>query len=183
MASSDPTFDHDPLESEFVAYLDGEAEAGVAERVEQRVARDDAARRRLDGLERAWQALDVLPRSAVDESFTRSTVEMIALSTAEEFTRRRADGQWRTRAMFLGGLLALPLALALGYAAYTGWGPDPDRVLLENLPVVQRLDEYEPVDSLEFLRKLHDSGVLPDKEPASAPVAPPASKAEPSHGN
>jgi len=175
MASSDPTFDHDPLESEFVAYLDGEAEAGVAERVEARVARDDAARRRLDGLERAWQALDVLPRSDVDESFTRSTVEMIALSTAEEFTRRRADGQWRTRAMLLAGLLALPLALALGFAAYSGWGPDPDRVLLENLPVVQRLDEYEPIDSLDFLRKLHESGVLPANEPAP--------KQEPRHGN
>jgi hypothetical protein len=155
----------------------------VAEQVEQRVARDDDARRRLDGLERAWQALDVLPRCDVDESFTRSTVEMIALSTAEEFTRRRAEGQWRTRAMLLAGLLALPVALALGYAAYTGWGPDPDRLLLENLPVVQRLDEYEPIDSLDFLRKLHESGVLPAAEPASAPIAPTASKAEPSHGN
>lgn len=178
MASSDPTFDHDPLESEFVAYLDGEAEAGVAEQVEQRVARDDAARRRLDGLERAWQALDVLPRSDVNESFTRSTVEMIALSTAEEFTRRQSEGQWRTRAMLLGGLLALPLALALGFAAYSAWGPDPDRVLLENLPVVERLDEYEPIDSLEFLRKLRESGVLPAGEPA--PAAP---KVEPSRGN
>ncbi|MBX9788633.1 MAG: hypothetical protein K2Y37_06930 [Pirellulales bacterium] len=168
MASSDSANEPDALESEFVAYLDGEADAAVAQRVEAHVARDEAARRRLEGLERAWHALDALPRADVDESFTRSTVEMLALSTAAEVTRREADGLWRNRALGIAGLLVIPVAMALGYVAYAWWGPDPDRVLLENLPVVEHLDEYEPIDSIEFLRQLNDSQLLPASPPRAA---------------
>ncbi|MGD9644258.1 MAG: anti-sigma factor [Pirellulales bacterium] len=168
MASSDPAYDHDALEGEFVAYLDGEVDDALARRVEACVGRDEAARRRLDGLERAWEALDVLPRADVDESFTRSTVEMIALSTAADVTRRRAEGPWRSRALVIAGLLAIPLAVFLGFAGYARWGPSPDRVLLENLPVIERLDEYEPIDSLEFLRQLNDSHVLQTPAPRAA---------------
>ena len=168
MSSSDAAYEPDPLESEFVAYLDGEADAAVAQRVEARVARDEAARRRLEGLERAWHALDALPRADVDESFTRSTVEMLALSTAAEVSRRQADSQWRSRALIIATLLALPVTVALGYGAHVWWGPDPDRVLLENLPVIEHLDEYEPIDSIEFLRQLNDSHVLPASPPGTA---------------
>ncbi len=52
-------------------------------------------------------------------------------------------------------------AAAAGFLAVAALAPDPNRQLLEDLPVLLRFDEYRQVDSLEFLRLLRKEEVFP----------------------
>ena len=49
------------------------------------------------------------------------------------------------------GLLA---AGAAGFLAVFLFRPDPNRQLLDDLPVLERLDEYRQIDKVEFLELL-----------------------------
>ena len=76
----------DAIHEEIVAYLDGELDEDVSQRVEQRLAKDPNYRRRLQQMERAWDCLDALPQAEVDESFTHSTVAMVTLTAEKELS-------------------------------------------------------------------------------------------------
>jgi hypothetical protein len=39
-------------------------------------------------------------------------------------------------------------------------GPDPNRQLIDNLPLLENLDEYRQIDDIEFLRMLYQDGVF-----------------------
>ena len=60
------------------------------------------------------------------------------------------------------------MALAGGFFAVVRLVPDPNRQLLEDLPVLENLDEYRQVDDIEFLRLLRAArlfvgrGEMPD---------------------
>ena len=140
---------------ELVAYLDGELGAEQIRKIEQRLADDPEARRALQGLERSWHLLDELGAPAVDEDFTRTTLEMVALAAGKDASRIRAEAprrrrRWRIAAA--GGLLAAALA---GLAAAGLLAPDPNRQLLQDLPVLENLDQYRQIDGVEFLRMLN----------------------------
>lgn len=156
MAAHDPTTPElNELDAELVAYLDGELDPAESRRIEELLARDDKARARLRTLERAWDALDELPRTTVDESFTRSTVEMIAV-TAEHDADELENNLVRRRGRWLIGIAGTAAAALLGFALVRfGW-PDPNRRLVEDLPVLEHLDEYSQVQDIEFLRQLAD---------------------------
>ena len=79
------------LTEQLVSYLDGELEGGAVRRVEEALAADPHVRQELWQLDRAWQLLDELPRMQVDESFTRSTVEMIAVQAEQELAAVQAE--------------------------------------------------------------------------------------------
>ncbi|MBL9123382.1 MAG: hypothetical protein JNG90_07095, partial [Planctomycetaceae bacterium] len=154
MAAPDP-LSNEPteLDDELVAYLDGELEPADCRRIEELLARDDRARSRLRALERTWDALDELPRTTLDESFTRSTVEMIAVK-AERDADQLEENLVRRRGRWLLGIGGAAAAALVGFALVRFSWPDPNRRLLEDLPVLEHLDEYSQVQDIDFLRQL-----------------------------
>ena len=101
-SQSQPT---EPIEVDLVAYLDGELEAAELQRVEDRLSRDPDYRLRLRQLQGTWDLLDELPRSSVNESFTRSTVEMVAVQAEESLqTAQRRERRRQTRPILLSGV-------------------------------------------------------------------------------
>lgn len=149
-----------PPDEELVAYLDGELDADAVRRIEALLASDAEVRRRLQSLERTWDLLDELDQSPAGEPFTRSTLEMVAVAARDDLERSRTDaprGRWRRR--FLFGVV-LAAAAAAGFFAVVALAPDPNRELLDDLPVLENLDEYRQAQSIEFLRKLRQSGLF-----------------------
>ncbi len=157
----------DALQEELVAYLDGELDAQAASRVEQRLAHDAQVREELARLERTWELLDSLGRATTDETFTQTTLEMVAAAASEEVAQQQAELPRRQRRKWLlriGGLLA---AGAAGFLVAALASPDPNRQLLEDLPILENLDQYRHAGDIEFLRLLHREGLFPAPEPGA----------------
>jgi hypothetical protein len=157
------------LIDELSAYLDGELDAESVRRVEERLARDPAYRAELKKLERAWDLLDRLPRASVGESFTRSTIEMVALSASQEAQAVLTELPRRQRRARLIGAASLGAALVAGFLIGASIWPDPNEGLLEDLPVLENLDLYYQADEIEFLRLLEKEGLFqePDSDNAA----------------
>ena len=170
--------DHDSqqeLEDELTAYLDGELDAASVRRVEERLARDESYRAQLQNLDRAWRLLDGLPRASVDEKFTKTTLEMVALSATEDAEAALRGLPARQRRVRLTGLISMAAALLVGFAIGHQVWPDPNQKLLADLPVLENLDLYYQVDDVEFLRLLDREHVFEDSEgepSSSADTAP-----------
>jgi len=156
------------LEEELVAYLDGELNVARRRDIERLLAEDPSIRQRLQSMEQAWETLDVLSASSVDESFTQSTVEMVAMAAetdAQELAQnnvRRRSTAWMTR---LSGIAA---AVAIGFLGVRIFGDDPNDQLLRDLPVIENVDHYRHVESIEFLRRLHAEAMFA-QETSDAP--------------
>jgi hypothetical protein len=161
---TDPT-----LEEQLVAYLDGELDAENCRRIEDLLAADPQARLALQRLERAWEMLDSLGTEPAGVSFTRTTLEMVTVAAEEEVQEQAARRPWRRRRGILtvGGIL---IAGALGFAVLALLAPDPNRRLVDNLPLLLNLDEYRQGESVEFLRLLQENRLFTD---ARSPAAPP----------
>ena len=71
-------------DEELVAYLDGELDVEASRRIEAQLAADARIRERLQKLQRTWDLLGELDEALVDDTFTRSTLEMVALKATEE---------------------------------------------------------------------------------------------------
>ncbi len=153
------------LEERLVAYLDGELSADSSRQVEEMLAGDPKVRQTLQGLDRTWELLDQLEAPQAAENFTRSTLEMVTVAAAEDTERDRieASRNRRRRWVIVGGsLLAASVAgfLVVGEAVW----PDPNRQLIEDLPVLENLDEYRQIEDVQFLRALHEQGVFAEEE-------------------
>ena len=144
------------LEDELSAYLDGELDADGVRRVEERLARDADYRGQLQRLERAWGMLDRLPRASVDEQFTKTTLEMVALSAAEDAAAVASQVPRMRKRQRLAGLISMAAALLVGFAIGNQVWPDPNEALLKDLPVLENLDLYYQADDIEFLRMLDE---------------------------
>ena len=145
---------------ELVAYLDGELSPEERQKVEARLASDARYRESLHALERSWEWLDLLPRSTASETFTRTTVEMVAVRTAEEIERKEAHQTWLAFGRRTLAVLAVVAALWAGVVVVRWYQGRKDRAFLEHLPLVQRLELYRAADDLEFLRALNESGLF-----------------------
>lgn len=144
---------------QIVAYLDGELPPGESAEVEQRLAADEAFRRELQAMERAWTALDQLPRATVGDKFSQTTLELAVSAAREEVSRKQGATRRKPRllpaAMFLLGVAAV----LLGFIAARQLTSDPNRELLAALPVVRNVDLYTqlkgaPDDETRFLTML-----------------------------
>src|SRR4051812_22986220 len=130
------------IQEELSAYLDGELDAQSVRVVELRLARDTAYRQELQRLERAWDMLDGLPRAAVGDTFTRTTIEMVAVAAADEVKsfQEQLPRRRRARNAIAGGLAVA--AGVVGFALGLVWWPDPNRQLLNDLKVLQNFEYY-----------------------------------------
>ncbi len=152
-------------DEELIAYLDGELEDAACRRIEQLLMTDPQIRRRLQELERCWELLDQLEPPPDDERLTRSTLEMVAVEAAREV--EQSPPMWGKKAWFrlLLALFSLLLAGAVGFGL--GWwaAPDPDRQLLEDLPLLENLDCYRQIDDFQFLKSLQERGLFQEDWP------------------
>jgi hypothetical protein len=157
MRGTGPTADESrgPSDEELVAYLDGELEGQTRRELEQRLLKDDVARRRLKELQVSFELLGDLPAATVDDQFTRSTLEMAVLNASQTMPTWRHKPIWRVRT------LALCAAL-VALAGLGGWGVTElnqlriERSQLEDLPAAQYLDQLRAIDDLELVRQLSD---------------------------
>lgn len=153
------TLDPQTLE-ELTAYLDGELDAVAVRQVEDRLAADPAYRDELTRLQRAWDLLDRLPRCTVGESFTRTTMEMVAVAAEEELAAQTAQLPRRRRRRGAAAAVGVAVAAVAGFVVGRQFWPDPNAALIRDLPVIENLEMYRQAESLEFLRRLHDSGLF-----------------------
>ncbi len=146
------------LEEQFVGYLDGELDAPNAHRVEEALAADPHVREEVWKLEQTWEMLDELPRTQVDESFTRSTVEMIAVRAEQELAQAaQLIPQRRRNAWLLSGTVVACAAIA-GFLSVLVMEQRADERLLRDLPVIENFEQYREVGDIEFLRLLRERG-------------------------
>lgn len=164
MQSTNASFSEDPqLTAELVAYLDGELDAEASRRIEELLSTSPQVRERLIHLEQTWDLLDELPRACVGDVFTRSTIEMVAVKQEESLVSA-APPRTRVWRQILLSTVTLAAAAVLGWMALPLVLPDPNRRLLEDLPVVEHLDEYQQVGDIEFLRRLRAEGLFAEEE-------------------
>ncbi|MBN2217425.1 MAG: hypothetical protein JW719_08615 [Pirellulales bacterium] len=168
----EPAPDSASLDEQLVAYLDGELDDATARHIETLVADDPELRARLRELGQAWELLDQLDRPRIEETFTETTLELVAVQAeaeAEDDKTREPRRRRRRQAWVGGTFLAAGLA---GFLAVAALWPNPNRSLLEDLPVVENVDEYlqvlgddESVDqSIDFLRRLHQEQLFVDED-------------------
>ncbi|WP_425613838.1 hypothetical protein NA78x_003682 [Anatilimnocola sp. NA78] len=147
-------------EDELVAYLDGELESSEQARIERRLADDAAFRQKLAQLQKAWDLLDILQKAEPDASFTRSTVEMVALQQDQEADQLQVAAQRRRAAWWAGGGLAIALSAVAGFFLVRHQLQAPEREFLQDWPVIERVDQYRHVESVEFLERLRQEGLF-----------------------
>ncbi len=155
-----------PLEDDLVAYLDGELDADSARRIDELLAGDSQVRQKLQQLDRAWQLLDELNATPVQDGFTQSTLEMVTSAAIVEVDQTAAEAPRRRRrrwALLVGCLLVAGLAGFLG-GALAVRAHDPNRELLKDLPVLENLDQYAIVPDADFLRKLQQERVFEEEQ-------------------
>lgn len=178
--NDDPSNAALPLDEQLVAYLDGELDPGGRRRVEELLASDATVRRRMQEMERTWELLDDLDAAPAGDRFTQSTLEMVAVAVRQDVEQDAAEAPRRRRQCLWalgGGLLA---AAASGFLAVVLLWPDPNRALLDDLPVLENLDEYRQIDDVEFLDmllQLDEDGLLP-KETGKTSEKPAAQRNE-----
>lgn len=164
MADQQPTEPQPTITDELSAYLDGELDAAGVRAVEERLARDPVYHQELQRLERAWDLLDRLPRAAVDDSFTKTTIEMVAVAAAEDAQQVLNELPRRQRRQRTIGAVAVLAVGLVGFFAGRWLWPNPNEQLLEDLPVIKNFELYYQADNLEFLRMLDSEGLFAEGE-------------------
>ena len=142
------------IDEELVAYLDGELSPDQAARIERRMAEDPTYRARLNQLERAWDLLDTLNRSEADDDFVHSTVEMVAIQAVEEAKTQKLRTVRKRNFGWVAVVVLVLAATGATYFAIKNRLARPNRELVRDLPLIERVDDYRNVDSLDFVKQL-----------------------------
>lgn len=165
-----PADDAASLDEQLVAYLDGELDEETSRRIESQLASDANVRRRLQSLEHTWELLDDLDAAPVGEPFTRTTLEMVALAAGEDLAQSRIEMPRRLRRRRLQIASVFAAATALGFLGVWFFTPDPNRQLVDNLPVLEQFEEYRQTGNIGFLRQLRDEKLFLPKSSTTANV-------------
>jgi anti-sigma factor RsiW len=163
MTQSNPTRNQDAMLEELVAYLDGELDHTESERIEKKLSQDADYRTRLKELQHTWDMLDHLPRGQVGDAFTQTTIEMAAVKATDDTAQRQGALRIRQTIGWLAVVAAGMLAILVGYGVVHQRLDEPNRQLLEDLPVVENVDLYYHAEDIEFLEQLADSGVFDEE--------------------
>jgi hypothetical protein len=157
-------------QEELTAYLDGELAPETRRLVEERLARDPEFRTQLYRLQHAWDLLDKLPRATVDDSFAKTTMELVAVAAEQEARTQALEiPRRRRRGAFLGVTCVAAAALAGLLFGLRPWS-NANWQLLRDLPVLEDFDLYRQADSLEFIRQLQTSKFFDDEAGTTPPL-------------
>ncbi len=145
--------------ADLTAYLDGELGDDETRAIEQTLAASAVARHDVEMLMRTWDLLDALPRPAASPTFATKTLAGLKVENVS------SAPNWRPhvdRALVaLGWATWISAAGLAGFAAGHRLWPDESAPLVRDLPLLEKLDLYRDVGSVEFLRSL-DQQSLPD---------------------
>jgi anti-sigma factor RsiW len=149
---------------QLVAYLDGELDAEQCRQIEQRLAEDEQYRLQLKRFDEAWELLDQLPRVDADDTFTRTTVAMVALAAEKDAERANRGRRLRAWLGWSCAVTAIVAAAVIGFFAARVRFDRPNRQLVRDLPVIENVDVYHYAESVEWLEMLDESGLFADDE-------------------
>lgn len=137
------------------AYLDGELDEESTRRIESVLASSSVARNDVEMLARTYEVLDLLPRPRAAEDFTERTVATAKLETLRKPISQQPWFKAARNGLLMGGWSgAILTASVCGYALSHHWVSLSDDQLLDELPLIEKLDVYSEVDSLDFLNRL-----------------------------
>ncbi len=105
--------------------------------------------------------LDTLGRTEADDDFVHSTVEMVAV----QGRRRGQDAEdAEPSASGISAWVALVAACwprrPRPISSFSSRLDEPNRELVRDLPLIERIDEYRNVDSVEFVKQLQQEGLF-----------------------
>ncbi len=162
-----PESEAEGLETRLVAYLDGELDPETSREVDTVLATDPEARQLLHQLEQSWSMLDLLEKGEVEQDFTCTTIEMVALAAEEELKEERRLLSWRRVAQWaLAAAFVCGMGL-IGFLTVAWTRSDPEQIIVEDLPVLQNLGPYEQVGNIRFLELLDEAKVFDENEPSA----------------
>lgn len=156
MTLEETDFNHEQIQEELVAYLDGELDEAETARVESRLASDAEYRQRLQVLQRTWDLLDHLPHTELSDEFTKSTVEVIASKAADEVAEVRRSSNWSRGILLAAAAAVMLLAGGAAYAITQSFLSAPNSQLVKDYDVIENIDVLRNIDSFEFLKNLRD---------------------------
>ncbi|MCA8989491.1 MAG: hypothetical protein KDA78_17710 [Planctomycetaceae bacterium] len=144
--------------SDFVAYLDGELTENQTQNIERMLAQNEVARHDLESLATVWELLDTLPKTKAPEDFAQKTIATLKMSEQE---RSFTDEPWFQQATVLAAhAVAWVAVLAVGLAGYLGarsYPPAEADLLIQNYELLNELDRYREIRSVDFLKRLQSS--------------------------
>ncbi|MGL4462801.1 MAG: hypothetical protein ACRDD1_17020 [Planctomycetia bacterium] len=146
--------------NELVAFLDGEADPTLASQLSLKIDRSVSARREVDALKQTWELLDHLPRPNPSGRFTQHTIELVKIEGRQATERRQAaaDVAGNVAGVFVWVLVGVGCFVG-GLVGVRFW-PDRNLELARDLPIIERLDDYQAAGDLQFLKQLHDLNLL-----------------------
>lgn len=148
---------------DLVAYLDGELPDVQAQQIDMVLARSEVARHEVEALARTWEMLDVLPKPKAAPEFTERTMTTLRVAEAPfDITQHAWFGYLKKALVAAVWIAALGCSGWLGFQITNVWIENPAKQLLVNLPVVEKLDLYQEVESIDFLDKLRSSRLFDD---------------------
>jgi len=174
-----------PGDDDLTAYLDGELEGAAARAVEAQLANDAAARRRAEGLKKAFDLLDYLPKAEPSADFATRTVTSLQPAPAARPTPAetpavtRAESPRRRALALAGWAVAAGVALGVGAAARLLSPPAAGRAEVgpedqaNDYRLLGRLSLYVGVEDLDFVKALDATDLFEPEMAAEGPPAPP----------
>jgi hypothetical protein len=156
MVNPDSNSEQQHLE-EIVAYLDGELSEVETAQVEERLSVDQSYRRQMQEIDRAWNALDELPGVTVDDTFSKTTMELVVGTARQEVQDRTMalPRLRRRRSMVVGALIVA--AAMVGFFGFQLIRSNPNATLVADLPVIVHVDIYSQFAEIQFLRDLRQA--------------------------
>ncbi len=164
MSNPPPEID-ESLRLDLVAYLDGELEPEQARRVEQLLYNHPGVQEEVRKLEASWDLLDELPQTQMDERFTRTTVELVIEDLTHELQSQQQALPRRARRRWLGLALVLGLAAFLTVVVLDSLWLASQRKTLQQVPLLRRLEQYEEVRDIQFLKQMIEQKLVPALPP------------------
>ena len=135
------------------AYLDGELLSEERSRLQERLMDEPALRGRLAELQKAWDLLDELPDTPVNQEFTKSTLELVVTRSQLEATEETS--LLPSRSFRLSGpslwivLMAACSSLGLLFGMAASWRAE--RLERRQLPAVANLPGLKIIETFSAL--------------------------------
>lgn len=156
------------IRENLVAYLDGELDEEGTLEVERTLTESAEIRLEVEALSKTWDLLGELPSVESSKEFTERTMASIQTASAPQIAQPLISPQIRWTLLWTGLFAGLVGSAVLGFWMTNRGIPDQTDPLLKNLPVIQNLDVYEEVGSVEFLKELEELGPLTTRQPGES---------------
>ncbi len=153
-----------------VAYLDGELEEDLSREIERKLSASPTARHDVEMLSRTWDLLNALPRAKLTQEFTQKTM---TLAVRQEQVPDLKSVNWypaaRRGVVATGWVVILTLAGWVGFQITNQWIPNETEMVARDWEVIENLDQYMDLGSVQFLEELQKSRTFADAPSEPAP--------------